>query len=79
MQEEPYGEEAYLFMRQLALQRSVEIEVETVDRCGTQQHALRLPHSLLLSLSCQAMVSTHEECMWLTGCYSSTTSRPACS
>ncbi len=51
MQEEAYGEEAYLFMRQLALQRSVEIEVETVDRCGTQQPALRLPHSLLLSLS----------------------------
>ncbi len=32
LQEEPYAEEAYLFMRQLALQRSVEFDVETVDR-----------------------------------------------
>lgn len=38
MQEEPFGEEAYLFMRQLALQRSVEMEVETVDRCGAPEN-----------------------------------------
>lgn len=34
VQEEPYGEEAFQFMRQLAMQRNVEMEIETVDRCG---------------------------------------------
>lgn len=33
MQAEPYGEEAFQFTRQLAMQRNVEMEVETVDRC----------------------------------------------
>ena len=42
VQEEPYWEESTLFTRELALQREVEVEVETVDRGGTFLGTLRI-------------------------------------
>ena len=42
VQEEPYWEESYQFTRELALQRDVEVEVETVDRGGTFLGTLRV-------------------------------------
>ena len=42
LQEEPYWEESYQFTRELALQREVEVEVETVDRGGTFLGTLRV-------------------------------------
>ena len=42
VQEEPYWEESYQFARELALQRDVEVEVETVDRGGTFLGTLRV-------------------------------------
>ena len=54
-QEEPYAEEAYLFMRQLALQRSVEFEVETADRRGaTCCAAQRLSGTSAAMYACSA-------------------------
>ncbi len=41
-QEEPFWEESTQFTRELALQREVEVEVETVDRGGTFLGTLRV-------------------------------------
>ena len=41
-QEEPFWEESTQFTRELALQREVEVEVETIDRGGTFLGTLRV-------------------------------------
>ncbi|KAL1500074.1 hypothetical protein AB1Y20_012749 [Prymnesium parvum] len=48
--EEPFGNEALAFTRGVALQRDVEIEVETVDKIGTFLGALYLPDKRNLSV-----------------------------